>query len=103
MGGDNRGFASYPKCVLGNGQNLRQKITVTKEIMSRQIELKPRVRKLLKKGIAHQQAGRRERAEACYRSSLKADPRCPQTLHLLGLLAQQAGDYRNLSSGSSKR
>ena len=62
--------------------------------MAKQLMLDPRVRKLLKKGIAHQQAGRRERAEACYRSSLKADPRCPQTLHLLGLLAQQAGDYQ---------
>ena len=65
-----------------------------KKFMSKQLMLNPRVRKLLKKGIAHQQAGRRERAEACYRSSLKADPRCPQTLHLLGLLAQQAGDYQ---------
>ena len=62
--------------------------------MAKQIVLNPRVRNLLKKGIAHQQAGRRERAETCYRSSLKADPRCPQTLHLLGLLAQQAGDYQ---------
>ena len=62
--------------------------------MSTQLNLNPRVRKLLKKGIAHQQAGRTVRAEACYRSSLKADPCCPQTLHLLGLLAQQAGEYR---------
>ncbi len=61
--------------------------------MSIQLTLNPRVRKLLKKGIAHQQAGRRGKAEACYRSSLKSDPLCPQTLHLLGLLAQQSGEY----------
>ena len=62
--------------------------------MSKQLSLHPRVRKLLKRGIEHQQAGRRGPAEACYRRSLKADPRCPQALHLMGLLAQQAGDYR---------
>ena len=62
--------------------------------MAQQLSLDPRVRKLLKKGIKHHQAGRRRQAEKCYRSSLKADPLCPQALHLLGLLAQQAGDYR---------
>jgi tetratricopeptide (TPR) repeat protein len=62
--------------------------------MSKQLSLNPRVRKLLKKGIAHQQAGRPERAQACYQSSLKADPCCPQTLHLLGLLSQQSGEYQ---------
>ena len=62
--------------------------------MSKQLSLDPRVRKLLKKGVKHHQAGRRGAAEACYRRSLKADPRCPQTLHLMGLLAQQAGKYQ---------
>ncbi len=62
--------------------------------MSKQLFLDPRVRKLLKKGIEHHQAGRRGPAETCYRQSLKADPRCPQALHLLGLLAQQAGQYQ---------
>ena len=57
------------------------------------LSLTPRVRTLLKKGIAHQQAGRRKQAERCYRRSLQADPRCPQALHLLGLLAQQEGQY----------
>lgn len=61
--------------------------------MSKPLALQPRVRKLLKKGIAHHQAGRGKQAEHCYRSSLKADPRCPQALHLLGLLAQQGGQY----------
>lgn len=60
----------------------------------KQLSLDPRVRKLLKKGIAHHQAGRRGQAEACYRRSLKADPRCAQALHLLGLLAQQAGQFQ---------
>src|SRR5208283_301321 len=62
--------------------------------MPQQLSLDPRVRKLLKKGIKHHQAGRRGQAETCYRRSLKADPRCPQALHLLGLLAQQAGEYQ---------
>jgi tetratricopeptide (TPR) repeat protein/ADP-heptose:LPS heptosyltransferase len=62
--------------------------------MSKQLSLEPRVRKLLRKGIAHHQAGRRGAAEACYRRSLEVDPRCPQALHLLGLLAQQAGQYQ---------
>ncbi len=61
--------------------------------MSKQLSLDPRVRKLLKKGIKHHQAGRWGAAETCYRRSLKAEPRCPQALHLLGLMAQQAGKY----------
>ena len=35
----------------------------------------------------------KKQAEACYRRSLRADPRCPQAFHLLGLLEQQAGHY----------
>src|SRR5271157_270501 len=62
--------------------------------MPKQLSLDPRVRELLKKGIKHHQAGRRRQAETCYRRSLKADPRCPQALHLMGLLAQQAGEYQ---------
>lgn len=59
--------------------------------MAKQLSLTPQVRKLLSKGIAHQQAGRLGSAEACYRRSLKADPRCPQALRLLGLVAQSEG------------
>ncbi len=62
--------------------------------MTKQLSLTPHVRKLLRKGMAHHQAGRRGPAEACYRRTLKADPRCPQALHLLGLLARQAGEYQ---------
>ena len=54
----------------------------------------PRVRRLLCKGIAHHQAGRRRQAEACYRRSLKSDPCCPPALHLLGLLAYQGGQFQ---------
>ncbi len=56
--------------------------------------LTPRVRQLLQKGIGHQQAGRLTSARGCYRKALRLDARCPQTLHLLGLIAQQAGEYR---------
>jgi tetratricopeptide (TPR) repeat protein/ADP-heptose:LPS heptosyltransferase len=61
---------------------------------SKPLSVSPHVRKYLIKGVKHHQAGRLESAEACYRRSLKADPRCPQTLHLLGLLARQAGQYQ---------
>jgi len=58
-----------------------------------QLKLDPGVRKFLQKGLEHHRAGRMREAEGCYLHSLKADPRCPQALHLLGLLAQQAGEY----------
>jgi len=61
--------------------------------MSKPLSLDPRVRKLLKKGIKHHQAGRKRQAETCYRQSLRADPWCPQALHLMGILARQAGQY----------
>ena len=65
--------------------------------MAEQLSLHPHVRKLLRKGIAHQQAGRTERAAACYQRSLKTNPRCPQALHLMGLVAQQRGRYQEAS------
>ncbi len=62
--------------------------------MLRQPLLLPHVRKLLQKGIKHHRAGRRGPAKACYQRGLKADPGCPQALHLLGLLAQEARQYQ---------
>ncbi len=56
--------------------------------------LSPHIRKLLQKGIKHHRAGRRAPAKACYQRGLKADPKCPQALHLLGLLAQDARQYQ---------
>ena len=53
--------------------------------------LEPQVRNLLRRGLAHHRAGRMGAAQACYRRSLKLDPRCAQAFHLLGLLAQQTG------------
>ncbi len=44
--------------------------------------------------MEHHRAGRTGPAEAYYRRSLKADPRCAQAMQLLGLLAQQAGQYQ---------
>jgi len=61
--------------------------------VSKPLSLEPRVRTLLQQGLGHHRAGRRESAEASYRRILKIDPRCPQALLLLGLLAQQAGQY----------
>ena len=54
----------------------------------------PLVGKLLKKGRKHQRAGRRGPAEVCYQRSLKVDPQCAPALHLLGVLAQQAGQLQ---------
>jgi tetratricopeptide (TPR) repeat protein len=59
--------------------------------VSKQLTFHPRVRKLLKQGLAHHRAGRLKLAEGYYRRTLTFDPRCPQALHLLGLLAREAG------------
>jgi len=62
--------------------------------VSKQLSRDPQVRKLLEKGLKYHRAGRRGPAEACYLRSLKVNPRCAPALHLLGLLAQQAGQYQ---------
>ena len=62
--------------------------------MSQPLSFDPRVRKLLSKGIKHQQAGGSGRRKGAIGSSLKTDPLCPQALHLMGLLALQAGKYQ---------
>lgn len=64
------------------------------KLVPKQLSLEPEVCALLKQGIDHHQAGRRESADACYRQALSVDSQCPQALHLLGLLAQQAGEYK---------
>jgi tetratricopeptide (TPR) repeat protein len=46
---------------------------------------------LLADGRRHHQAGRLHEAEGLYRRVLAADPRNPAALHLLGLVAHQAG------------
>jgi tetratricopeptide (TPR) repeat protein len=48
---------------------------------------------LLAAGVAHQQAGRLQNAEACYRSILAAEPGHADALHLLGVLANQMGRH----------
>ena len=45
----------------------------------------------LGRAVAHHQAGRLAEAEKDYRAVLAADPRHPDALHLLGVLALQAG------------
>ena len=46
---------------------------------------------LLGAGLKHHQAGRLVEAEACYRRVLAAQPDHADALHLLGIIAQQAG------------
>jgi protein O-GlcNAc transferase len=47
----------------------------------------------LQEAILHHQAGRWLEAEACYRQLLEVRPDHPDALHLLGVLAMQAGDH----------
>ncbi len=44
---------------------------------------------MLREGMAQQQQGRLDRAEACYRSVLEQIPGDPDAQHLLGLIAHQ--------------
>jgi tetratricopeptide (TPR) repeat protein len=44
-------------------------------------------------GVRHHQAGELDRAEALYRSVLAQEPRQPDALHLLGVLAQSLGRH----------
>jgi len=62
--------------------------------VARQRSVDPQVRKFLRQGLQYHRAGRWGAAEACYLRSLKVNRRCAPALHLLGLLAQQAGQYR---------
>ena len=47
----------------------------------------------LTRGLAHHREARWAQAEACYRSVLDVDPRNADALHLLGVLAAEAGDH----------
>jgi tetratricopeptide (TPR) repeat protein len=49
---------------------------------------------LLAAGVAHQQAGRWQNAEACYRRILAAKPDHADALHLMGVLANQLGQHQ---------
>jgi protein O-GlcNAc transferase len=44
-------------------------------------------------GLQHHQASRLAQAEACYREIFELEPRHPDALHLLGVIAQQVGHY----------
>jgi len=57
------------------------------------LSLPARIAHVLHLGLAHQRAGRPFFAQACYRKILEIDPHHAEALHLLGLLAQQAGNY----------
>ena len=53
----------------------------------------PPVPKILARALEHHQAGRREQAEQMYRQILSRDPLNVDALHLLGMLAQEAGRH----------
>jgi protein O-GlcNAc transferase len=48
---------------------------------------------ILARGLAHHQSDDLAQAEACYREVLRVEPDHPEALHLLGVIAQQNGDY----------
>ncbi|HWK43946.1 MAG TPA: tetratricopeptide repeat protein [Stellaceae bacterium] len=52
---------------------------------------KQAISEALEHGLAHHRVGRLREAEACYRQLLSIEPRHPDGLHLLGVVAQQAG------------
>ncbi len=49
--------------------------------------------RLLAEGLGHHQAGRSAQAEAVYRRILRLDARHAESLHLLGMIAFQAGQH----------
>lgn len=51
------------------------------------------MQQVLRDAVAHHQAGRRDLAEAGYRALLREDPDHADALHLLGVLANEAGDF----------
>jgi protein O-GlcNAc transferase len=53
----------------------------------------PGIAELFAAGVAHHQAGRLPQAEACYRQVLAAQSDHADALHLMGVLAQQAGRH----------
>jgi len=57
--------------------------------MPTQSSLKRTSAELLQLGLEHHQSGRLHEAEACYREILEREPRYPDALHLLGVIAQQ--------------
>ena len=54
-------------------------------------ENSPVAQALFGEALRHHQAGRLAEAEQLYRQALAADPRHPDSLHLLGVLAHQVG------------
>ena len=50
------------------------------------------IQHMLKQAVRHHGAGRLAKAKALYRQILQADPENPYALHLLGVVANQAGD-----------
>src|SRR3972149_10668940 len=51
------------------------------------------VPRALQAAVAHHLAGRLPEAEAIYRQILQAEPNHPDALHLLGVIAHQAGKH----------
>ena len=62
-------------------------------VVKRQQGRSPMIAKWLSEGLQHHQQGRLAQAEALYRRVLEKEPKHPDTLHLLGMVAYQAGQH----------
>ncbi|MGE5203098.1 MAG: tetratricopeptide repeat protein, partial [Acidobacteriota bacterium] len=51
------------------------------------------IMELLRQGVAYHREGRRADAQRVYRDILQHDPTEPNALHLLGILAGEAGHF----------
>jgi len=61
--------------------------------MKRQQTASPAISRMLAEGLGHHRAGRIAQAEELYRKILKVDARHADSLHLLGMIAFQAGQH----------
>ena len=52
-----------------------------------------KIGEILARGLAHHQSGDLAQAEACYREVLRVEPEYAEAQELLGVVAQQNGDY----------
>lgn len=62
----------------------------------------PTLAEILASAVSQHEAGELAAAELLYRRVLERDPAHPDALHLLGLIAQAAGDFTNAAAGIRK-
>ena len=61
------------------------------------------VREAFVQAVGLHQSGRLAEAERLYRQILQTDPRHPDALHMLGVLAMQSGQHQAAAHGQPNR